>query len=67
MIQIIIKGKAKYGRTKAEIAENLRKDGLPVEGLYHSEAEEDRGRWLDKKLNLRKLDENDARRIKNGE
>lgn len=64
--QIIIKGKAKYGRTKSEIAENLKKDGIPTEGLYSSEAEEDRGRWLDKKLKLRNLDETNARRIKNG-
>jgi len=63
-IQIIIKGKAKYGKTKAEIAENLRKDGVdPVGGLYRNRAEEERSRYIDKKEKLRNLDENQARKL----
>lgn len=63
MVHIIIKGKAKYGKTKAEIAENLRKDGLPTDGLYNSPEAEEKGKWLDKKFGLRNLDENQARKL----
>lgn len=63
-LQIIIKGKNKYGRTVSEIAENLKKDGISTDGLYDSETHEDKARWLDKKHKLRKLDENEIKRIK---
>uniref|UniRef100_A0A6H1ZLC4 Uncharacterized protein n=1 Tax=viral metagenome TaxID=1070528 RepID=A0A6H1ZLC4_9ZZZZ len=63
-IQIIIKGKNKYGKTKAEIAENLRKDGVdPVGGLYRSQKEAERSEYFDKKHKLRNLDENQAREL----
>lgn len=61
--QIIIKG-AKYGKTKSEIAENLRKDGIEPDGLFNTREEEEMGRYLDKKLKLRKLDKNEIKKIK---
>jgi len=63
-IQIIIKGKAKYGKTRAEIAENLRKDGIdPAGSLFSTREAEEKGRWIDKKEKLRSLDENQARKL----
>lgn len=62
-IQILIKGKAKYGKTRAEIGENLRKDGVSDIGLFSNDADRDKASWLDKKYGLRKLDQNQAQKI----
>jgi len=57
VVEIIIKGRAKYGKTLGEVAENLRKDGITDYGIFNSEKERDRADWFDKKLGFRKMDE----------
>ena len=64
MVEIIIKGKAKYGKTLGEVAENLRKDGVTDYGIFKNEQERDRADWLDKKLGFRKMDEQTLRKAK---
>ncbi len=64
MVEIIIKGKAKYGKTLGEIAENLRKDGVTDYGIFNGEKERDRADWFDKKLGFRKMDEQTLRKAK---
>jgi len=49
-LQIIIKGKNKYGKTRAEQEANLRKDGYV--GL--SDENFDKCKWAEKKLGLKK-------------
>jgi hypothetical protein len=48
-LQIIIKGKNKYGKTRAEQESNLRKDGLS--GL--SDQDYDKCKWAEKKVGLK--------------
>lgn len=62
--QIIIKGRAKYGKTRAEIGENLRKDGISTHGLFKSRADRDKAEWIDKKHGLRKLDNKELQKIR---
>jgi len=62
--QIIIRGRAKYGKTRAEIGENLRKDGISDHGLFRSRADRDRAEWIDKKEGLRKLDKTELQKIR---
>jgi hypothetical protein len=62
--QIIIKGRAKYGKTRAEIGENLRKDGISDHGLFRSREDRDRAEWIDKKEGLRNLDSNQLHNIR---
>ena len=62
--EIIIKGRAKYGKTRAEIGENLRKDGISDQGLFSSRLDRDRAEWIDKKEGLRKLDSNQLHNIR---
>ena len=64
MIQVIIKGKAKYGKTRAEIGENLRKDGISDHGLFRNREDRERAEWLDKKEGLRKLDSTELQKIR---
>jgi hypothetical protein len=45
-LQIIIKGKTKYGKTRTEQESNLRKDGL--KGM--EDENYDKCKWLEKKL-----------------
>jgi len=47
--QIIIKGKNKYGKTRAEQESNLRKDGM--KGM--SEENWDKCEWVEKKHSLK--------------
>lgn len=63
-IQIIIKGRAKYGNTRAEMGENLRKDGISDHGLFRSNTDRDRAEWFDKKLGLRRLDSKELQKIR---
>ena len=62
--QIIIKGRNKYGKTRAEIGENLRKDGISDHGLFTSREDRDRAEWVDKKEGLRKLDNTELQKIR---
>jgi len=62
--QIIIKGRAKYGKTRAEIGENLRKDGISDHGLFKSREDRDRAELIDKKEGLRNLDSNQLHNIR---
>ena len=57
MTEIIIKGRAKYGKTLGEIAENLRKDGVTDYGIFMSDRERERAEMVDKKFGFRKMDE----------
>ncbi len=63
-MEIIIKGRAKYGKTLGEIAENLRKDGVTDYGIFKDEKERDKADWFDKKLGFRKMDEQTLRKAK---
>jgi len=63
-LQIIIRGKAKYGKTRAEIGENLRKDGISTHGLFKDRLDRDKAEWLDKKEGLRKLDNTELQKIR---
>ena len=65
-MHIIIKGKNKYGKTRAEIGENLRKDGFSDEGLFRNRQDREKAEYLDKKHGLRKLDENQAFKLRGG-
>lgn len=49
-LQIIIKGKNKYGKTRAEQESNLRKDGM--KGM--SEENWDKCEWVEKKHGLKR-------------
>lgn len=64
MVEIIIKGRAKFGKTLGEVAENLRKDGVTDYGIFNSEQERERADQFDKKLGLRKMDEQTLRKVK---
>ena len=64
MTEIIIKGKAKYGKTLGEIAENLRKDGVTDHGIFMSNQERERAELIDKKFGFRKMDEQTLRKAK---
>ena len=57
MTEIIIKGRAKYGKTLGEIAENLRKDGVTDYGIFMSDQERERAEKIDKQFGFRKMDE----------
>lgn len=48
-LQIIIKGKNTYGKTRAEQESNLRKDGL--KGM--SEEHHDKCKWVEKKHGIK--------------
>lgn len=48
-LQIIIKGKNKYGKTRSEQESNLRKDGF--QGM--SDENFDKAKWLEKKANIK--------------
>lgn len=48
-LQIIIRGKAKYGRTRGEQEDNLRKDGL--QGLENENYE--KIKWFEKKSGMK--------------
>jgi hypothetical protein len=48
-LQIIIRGKTKYGRTRGEQEDNLRKDGLT--GM--DEDKYQKIKWVEKKLGLK--------------
>lgn len=63
-LQIIIKGKNKYGKTRAEIGENLRKDGISDHGLFVSREDREKAEWLDKKEGLRKLDNTELQKLR---
>ena len=65
--QIIIKGKAKYGKTLAEISQNLGRDGISDSGLFRNENEKDHAIWIDNKYGLRKMDANTMKKIKERE
>lgn len=64
MVEIIIKGRATYGKTLGEVAENLRKDGITDYGIFKNKQERDRADRFDKKLGLRKMDEQTLRKVK---
>lgn len=63
-IQIIIRGKTKYGKTRAEIGENLRKDGISDHGLFRNREDREKAEWIDKKEGLRKLDVTELQKIR---
>lgn len=48
-LQIIIKKKAKYGRTRTEQESNLRKDGF----IGMSDENFERAKWAEKKLEMK--------------
>ena len=64
MTEIIIKGRAKYGKTLGEIAENLRKDGVTDHGIFMSDQEREQAELVDKKFGFRKMDEQTLRKAK---